>query len=62
MNPGGESVTPKGRGRGFSRHEQGHKELRRPQAEKRTGTDIDMKMEGLCRIFCKEFNILTNIE
>jgi len=46
MNPVGESFKPEGRGRGFSRHEQGHKQLRRPQAEKRTGMDTDMKMEG----------------
>lgn len=46
MNPVEESSKPEGRGRGFSRHEQGRKELRRPQAEKRTGMNTDMKMEG----------------
>jgi hypothetical protein len=46
MNPDGESVTPKGRGRGFSRPEQGYKKLRRPQAEKKTGMDTDKKLEG----------------
>jgi hypothetical protein len=46
MNPVGESFKTEGRGRGFSRHEQRHKELRRPQAEKRTGMDTDMKMES----------------
>jgi hypothetical protein len=46
MNREGESPKPKGRGRGFFRHEQEHKELRRPQAEKRIGMDTEMKMEG----------------
>lgn len=46
MNPVGESSVSKGRGRGFSRHEQDHKELRRPHAEKRIGMDTEMKMEG----------------
>jgi len=49
MNPDGESLAPKGRGRGFSRHEQGLEELRRPQAEKRTGMNTDMKMEYCVR-------------
>jgi hypothetical protein len=46
MKPVGESFVPKGRGRGFSRHDQGLKDLRRPHAEKRTGMDTDMKVEG----------------
>jgi len=48
MKPVGESSVPKGRGRGFSGHEHDHdhKALRRPQAEKRTGMDTDMKVEG----------------
>lgn len=41
MNPVGESFKPEGRGRGFSRHEQGHKQLRRPQAEKRTDLAVN---------------------
>jgi hypothetical protein len=45
MNPVGESSVPQGRGRGFSRHGQDHKELRRPQAERRIGMDTKMKME-----------------
>jgi len=46
MNPTGEPIVRKGGSRGYSRHEHGNKELRRPRAEKRTGMDTDMKMEG----------------
>jgi hypothetical protein len=54
MNPVGESFMPNGRGRGFSRHEQGHRELRRPQAEKRTGMDTDMKRKVNVRYFVRK--------
>lgn len=46
MNPAGESSVSKGRGRGIFRHEQDHKELRRPHAEKRIGMDTKVKLEG----------------
>jgi hypothetical protein len=45
MNPLGESSIYQGRGRGFSRHGQDRKELRRPQAEKKIGMGTKMKME-----------------